>query len=174
MTITIVGLGPGDPGLLTIRARDALMSGGPVWLRTARHPGISALAGVTVADTFDHLYETLDSFDAIYAAIIERLLAEGHDAEIVYAVPGDPLIGEATVRRLLERFRAGNEPSINVIHGISFLEPVCAAVGLDPLEDGAQLVDALDPRLDPTRPAIVAQIYNRRVAVSLKLALLDL
>jgi tetrapyrrole methylase family protein/MazG family protein len=35
-------------------------------------------------------------------------------------------------------------------------------------------VDALDPRLDPTRPAIVAQVYARHAASTLKLALLDL
>jgi tetrapyrrole methylase family protein / MazG family protein len=35
-------------------------------------------------------------------------------------------------------------------------------------------VDALDPRLDPSRPAVVAQVYARHAAAALKLALLDL
>lgn len=35
-------------------------------------------------------------------------------------------------------------------------------------------MDALSPRLDPQRPAVVAQLYSQRIASQLKLALLDL
>lgn len=171
MTITVVGLGPGDPGMLTVRAREVLLGGGPLVLRTRRHPTVDAL-GLGAAESFDHLYEGGDSFDSVYKAITAELLWLGHDGDIVYAVPGDPLVGEATVRALMAQ-RDGGVP-VRVVHGVSFLEPVCAALALDPLDAGVQLVDALDPKLDPARPAIIAQSYGRRAAGVLKLALLTL
>lgn len=173
MTITVIGLGPGDPGLLTIQARDLLLGEAPVWLRTRRHPTVQALPMLAGEPSFDDLYDAGESFEAVYAAIVERLTTMAANGDLVYAVPGDPLFGEATVQALLEQARAGTGPTVRIVHGVSFLEPVCAAVGLDPLA-GVQIVDALDPRIDPTRPAIVAQVYARHAAGQLKLALLDL
>ena len=173
MPITVVGLGPGDPGLLTVAARDLLAGGAPVWLRTRRHPGVEALDLRGPVESFDALYEAGENFEEVYAAIVERLTALGATEEIVYAVPGNPLFGEATVAALLARAREGSGPPVRIVHGVSFLEPVCAALRLDPLA-GLQIVDALAPRLDPARPAVVAQVYGRRAASALKLALLDL
>jgi len=47
MMITIVGLGPGDPDLLTRRAWRILGESKEVYLRTARHPGVEALPPTT-------------------------------------------------------------------------------------------------------------------------------
>lgn len=172
-TITVVGLGPGDPGLLTLAGQRALAGAGTVWLRTARHPGVAALPAGPNYRNCDDLYDTLDSFEAVYAAIVARLvdgaLAEG---DLVYAVPGDPLVAESTVAALLARAQAGG-PAVQIVPGVSFLEPVCAALGIDPLDGGLQLVDALDPVADPARPALFAQVHGRRAASQLKLALLD-
>jgi tetrapyrrole methylase family protein/MazG family protein len=172
MTITVVGLGPGDPGLLTVSARAALLGTTPVWFRTTRHPTVAALDLAGPLQSFDDLYERAETFDAVYAGMVERLTWLGTEGDVVYAVPGDPLFGEATVQALLARAREGG-PAVRIVHGVSFLEPVCAALGLDPLQ-GMQVVDALEPRLGPTRPAIVAQVYARHAAGRLKLALLDL
>lgn len=172
MPITIVGLGPGEADLLTVGAMRALTGDAPVWLRTRRHPTVDALT-LDRARSFDDLYDAGETFEAVYRQIVERLSALGAQAEIVYAVPGDPLVGEATVHALLERARAGVGPPVRTVHGVSFLEPVCAALGLDPMA-GVQIVDALEPRLDPARPAIIAQVYARHVVGALKLALLEL
>jgi precorrin-2 methylase len=40
--VTVVGLGPGDPDLLTRRAIDVLRSRGEVFLRTRHHPALAA------------------------------------------------------------------------------------------------------------------------------------
>jgi tetrapyrrole methylase family protein/MazG family protein len=104
--ITIVGLGPGDPELLTLAAARALAEADDVYVRTEQHPtlddsGIAAqLQGRLHA--FDALYETYDSFAEVYAAIVAQVLALGEREQgVVYAVPGDPLVGEATVQALL-------------------------------------------------------------------------
>ena len=70
---------------------------------------------------------------------------------------------------------------VRVVAGLSYLEPVCAALGLDPLERDLQLLDAtrladvslaaMMGALLPTRPALIAQVYNRRLASGVKLAL---
>jgi tetrapyrrole methylase family protein/MazG family protein len=144
-----------------------------VWFRTLRHPTVEGLALTGRVESFDGLYETHERFEDVYAAIVDRLLALAAQGEVVYAVPGHPLVGEATVRALLPRAREAGV-GVRIVDGLSFIEPVCGALGIDPLEPGIQVVDALAPAVDPARPAIVAQVYNRRAASTLKLALLEL
>ncbi|MBI2761963.1 MAG: nucleoside triphosphate pyrophosphohydrolase [Chloroflexi bacterium] len=172
MTITVVGLGPGDPRMLTVGAREVLDAAETVWFRTLRHPTVDGLGLNGRADSFDRVYEARDRFEDVYAEIVAQLLALAADGDVVYAVPGHPLVGEATVRGLLAAAPAAGV-DVRIIDGLSFLEPVCTALGIDPLEPGVQIVDALQPRLDPVRPAIIAQVFNRRTASELKLALLD-
>jgi tetrapyrrole methylase family protein / MazG family protein len=54
---------------------------------------------------------------------------------------------------------------------IGSLDSLCVALSLDPL-DGLQVVDARDPRLDPTRPALVARLDAAEAAAGLPRALL--
>ena len=95
---------------------------------------------------------------------------------VVYAVPGHPLFGEATVRTLLLRAAdAGIETT--VLPGVSFVDTVASALDLDPLTDGLLVLDALSldehgRALVPQRPTLVAQVYDRRAASQAKLALL--
>lgn len=198
--ITIIGLGPGDPGLVTRAAWELLTTARPLYLRTAVHPTIAALPPDAVARSFDALYEQADSFDAVYARIAAELIERASAGEsVVYAVPGDPLVAEATTRHLL---RTARERGIatRIMSGVSFIEPVCAALGVDPLERGLQLLDALDlvveeavsdapswaslnnlpymPSLSPfplvvTRPALICQVYSRSIASHVKLSLLE-
>ena len=68
--------------------------------------------------------------------------------------------------------------------GVSFLEPVCTALELDPLDAGTQLIDAttlaalrddeVAGTIIPTLPLLVGQVYNRRLASAVKLALSEL
>lgn len=173
MTITVVGLGPGDPGLLTLNARAALDNAAEVWCRTTRHPTVEGLELGGRLHGFDNVYEEHERFEDVYDAIVERLLGMARSGDVVYAVPGHPLVGEATVRELLARAPdAGID--VRIVDGLSFIEPVCTALHVDALASNLQIVDALDPRLDPARPALIAQVYGRRIASSLKLALLEL
>jgi tetrapyrrole methylase family protein/MazG family protein len=176
--ITIIGLGPGDASLLTIAARDALAAAPEVWLRTKRHPTIAGLPAGPGYRSFDDVYEREVSFDTVYEEIVSRVIELARRPEgVVYAVPGHPLFGEATVRTLL--LRAGDESlAVRVIAGVSFLDTIAVALQLDPLTDGLLVLDALslgDHRrvLVPQRPTIIAQVYDRRAASQAKLALLE-
>jgi len=182
--IVVVGLGPGDPGLLTMETALALGSS-RVFLRTRIHPTVDNLPNSSTWPSFDDLYEQLETFEAIYERIVETLLREVESGSLVYAVPGHPLFGEATVRRLLQ-VAAERQVQVRVLPGISFLDTVVSALGIDPVETQLQCVDALELvtmiegqpfaggrlPLSPLRPACVAQIYSRSIASHAKLALL--
>ncbi len=175
MRITIVGLGPGDPDLLTRRAWRVLGESKEVYLRTARHPGIEALPATTYHN-FDDWYDRAVDFDTLYKEIAAEIVRLGERPEgVVYAVPGHPLVGELTVTHILALAKDQNTP-VTIVDGLSFIEPMLAALGLDGL-DGIQLQDAIDvgrlhhPQLNPDVPAILAQMYSRAVASDVKLTL---
>ncbi|MDE3096384.1 MAG: nucleoside triphosphate pyrophosphohydrolase [Chloroflexota bacterium] len=175
--LTIIGLGPGDAALLTVEAQAVLAGAREVWLRTARHPAVVALPAGPRYESFDAVYEELPSFEAVYGAIVSRVLALAERPEgAVYAVPGHPLFGEATVRALLERAPAAGI-GVRVVAGVSFVDAATAVLGLDPLADGLLVLDALSlgghrRLLAPERPTLIAQVYDRRAATQAKLALL--
>ncbi|HDN80381.1 MAG TPA: nucleoside triphosphate pyrophosphohydrolase [Chloroflexi bacterium] len=179
MSITIVGLGPGNPGLITTEVWEILNNAEEIYVRTIRHPTVSALPEGLKVHSFDHLYEEKETFDEVYQAIAEEVIKLGSRPQgVIYAVPGHPLVGEATTKLILElAAKAGVEVSIK--EGLSFLEPVFTTLRLDPV-DGLQIVDASElaahhhPRLDPDRPAIVAQLYDRFLASQVKAVLLDI
>lgn len=187
--IIVVGLGPGNWEDLTLQAQQILMTTPRVLCRTLRHPTVDALQThrpELVIESFDALYDQAASFETLYPAMVERLLqraASTADEPLVYAVPGHPLLGEESVRRLLAAAPACGI-GVRTVAGLSFVEPVCAALALDPLANDLQVVDAtvlaqipaeaLMGALLPTRPAMVAQMYNRHLASAVKLALLEL
>ncbi len=175
MTITIIGLGPGDPELLTRRAWRVLGESREVYLRTARHPGVEALPPTTYHN-FDDWYDRADDFDSLYREIAEEIVRLGERPDgVVYAVPGHPLVGETTVSLIVALAKERAVP-VTIVDGLSFIEPTLAALKLDGL-DGLQLQDAVDvgrmhhPPLDPDVPAILAQVYSRAVASDVKLTL---
>ncbi len=172
MPVTVVGLGPGRPADLTLEAQQVLSGARIVWLRTRVHPVVEQLPVGPELRDFDAYYEAGEDFPQVYERICADLERLGREGDVVYAVPGHPLVGEATVRQLLRRSREGG-PEVRIVAGLSFIEPACAALGIDPLETGLQIVDALAPQIDPSRPALCAQVYSRRIASGLKLSLLE-
>lgn len=178
-TITIIGLGPGDPGLLTRTAWDVLETAEEVYLRTNRHPTVAALPSSLAIHSFDAIYQAAEDFAEVYRQIAAEIVALGSRPQgVLYAVPGDPTVGEATTW-LIRRQAAQAGLSVRVIPGVSFVEPACWALELDPLErDGLQVLDAMvvavshTPPFDTSRPALLAQCYSRAVASDVKLTLL--
>ncbi len=179
MAITIVGLGPGDPSLITREVWEIIRSAGEVYLRTIRHPAAASLPEGVRVHSFDYLYEEKETFDEVYRAIAEEIVRLGERPEgVVYAVPGHPLVGETTTRLIL-KMASEKGLEVRIRDGVSFLDSLFTALRLDPL-DGLQIVDASDlashhyPRIDPDRPAIVGQLYDRFLASQVKAVLLDL
>jgi tetrapyrrole methylase family protein/MazG family protein len=176
--ITIVGLGPGMLGDLSLAAWQALQEANQVILRTKRHPCVDELATSISFESCDDLYEARETFDEVYGAIVDRVLrAAQSDGPVAYAVPGHPRVGEATTRLLLDAAEAAGL-STAIVGSASFVEPAFGAVGVD-LMDGSQVVDAMliarehHPRIEAGLPLLVAQIYARWLASDVKLTLLN-
>jgi len=177
-TVIAVGLGPGNPAHLTREAWDVLMRSEEVYLRTSRHPTVSALPSHLVLHSFDYLYEAADGFSSLYDEIAAQvLLLAARPQGVIYAVPGHPLVGEISVQRVAARARTEGI-AVRVVDGLSFVEPVLSLLGLDGL-DGLQLADATElaaehhPLLDPDRPVLVGQLYGQRLAGDVKLTLMN-
>ena len=171
-------MGPGSAEHLTRRAWRALQEADTVYLRTNSHPAIADLPCAGQYISFDEIYESHSRFEDVYARITTRLLVAARRGEsLVYAVPGDPLVGEATVARLLSLAKQENI-QVEIVHGVSFIEPCLALLGIDAL-DGLQVLDALEvaevyhPSISPAQPALLAQVYSRAVASNLKLTLMN-
>ena len=177
MTLTILGLGPGSIDDLTRRAWHTLETAQTVYLRTSRHPSAPWLPSGPRYESFDAVYESTAQFEQVYAEIVNRVLAAARQGDVVYAVPGDPLVAEATVIALLEQAAQAQIP-VEVVSGVSFVEPTLRLLGIDAL-DGLQLIDALTvavmhhPPLNPDTPALLAQVYSRDVASDVKLTLMN-
>jgi tetrapyrrole methylase family protein/MazG family protein len=174
--ITIIGLGPGDPAKLTREAWEVLDSSDEIWLRTKQHPAVTGFPSTLRINSFDDLYEEGDSFDEVYSAIVKKVLELGASpGGVVYAVPGDPFVAEATCPEIATHARSLGLP-IKIVNGISFLEPVFTALGLDPyprliLVDAIELSQAHVPEFPPDMPVLIAQIYSRLVAAEVKMTL---
>jgi tetrapyrrole methylase family protein/MazG family protein len=188
--LTIVGLGPGDPAALPPRSLALLTSGGPVLLRTARHPvfqaePLAALLGAGKLTPLDDEYEAGASFTAVYDAIVARVLrtAEGaatHGSGLVYAVPGHPLVGESTVARLL-LLTQERGIDVRVFGAPSFVDACLEAIGFA-VTGNVHVVDTLSLAPDaPTPPAAIRtggdpvllyQVHSREAASNAKLALM--
>ena len=168
----VVGLGPGDPSLVTVGARQAIERVPPSarFLRTLVHPS----AEVVGADhAFDHHYDASDTFAEVYPRIVEDLIDAANDqGEVLYAVPGSPRVLERTVDLLAEAASAGRI-ELEVLPALSFVDLAWVRLGVDPYEQGARLVDGhrfAVAAAGERGPLLVAHCHNQRVLSDIKLA----
>jgi tetrapyrrole methylase family protein/MazG family protein len=161
--ITVVGLGPAGVELLGPGVTETMAQARRAYLRTARHPAASAFGW---ASSFDHLYESAETFDEVYATIVDELVAAAEEGGgVVYAVPGSPFIAERTVDLL----RADDRVDVSVLPALSFLDLAWSRLALDPLAEGVRLLDAAS-FTGPGEPALVGQCWTRRLLSEVKLS----
>ena len=168
--VTVVGLGPGGPDLLTAGTLAALASAPACFLRTGRHPAASAVVGAT---TFDDIYEGAASIDDVYPAIVDaRVSACAVHGSVVYAVPGSPRVAERSVELLL----ADGRVTVEVLPALSFLDLAWVRLGVDPLVSGVRIVDGRQFAAEAAGergPLLVAQCDSKAVLSDVKLAVDD-
>ena len=167
MTIRVVGLGPGDRRFLTDHSRQLLRNAERAFLRTSRHPSAAEFSHLP---SFDHIYDSAEKFEDVYAAIVEVLVAESAVGDVVYAVPGSPLVLEDTVRRLC----AIPNIDVEVQPAMSFLDLAWAALGIDPVESAVRLIDGHTFARDAAGdcgPLLVAHCHANWVISEIKLSI---
>lgn len=173
--ITIIGLGAGDLAQLSVGVYRKLKETPLIMARTAEHPVIEELKeeGVKM-ESFDAVYEENDTFEAVYEEIVNALLARSQREAVTYVVPGHPLVAEKTVQLLVEKEKAGIV-ELNIVGGNSFLDPIFAALRIDPIE-GFQLLDGTDfsrDQAEMTQHILIGQVYDAFIASEVKLSLME-
>ncbi|RFU62650.1 bifunctional methyltransferase/pyrophosphohydrolase YabN [Peribacillus glennii] len=173
--ITIVGLGAGDLNQLPFGIYKRLKNSAKCLVRTLDHPVVSELAAEGVMfESFDQIYEKHDTFEKVYEEISEIVLDKAGLEEIIYAVPGHPMIAEKTVQLLLEKGPQRNT-RIKIEGGQSFLDALFLAIKIDPI-NGFQLLDGTALSRDDLKTdqhMIIGQVYDQFTASDVKLALME-
>lgn len=168
--VTVVGLGPAGPDLLTAAAVDAIDRIARRFVRTRRHPSAEAVAAAT---SFDDRYESAETMDEVYAGIVDELVAAAADSgEVLYAVPGSPAVAERTVELLL----ADDRVDVVVVPALSFLDLAWTRLGVDPFATGVRVVDGhrfAAVAAGERGPLLIGQCDSREVLSEIKLAFDD-
>lgn len=172
--IVIMGLGPGALGQLPLENYQLLKAGTHIFFRTEQHPLVADLrqAGISF-ESFDHIYNQAQSFEQVYNEIADRLIAQANLGQVLYAVPGHPLVAEDSVRILKEKAQAKGI-QVRILPAMSFLDVLFSSLNLDPIK-GFKLMDALEAGSypDPAVANLVTQVYSPLIASDLKLKLMD-
>lgn len=174
--IKIIGLGPGAPEALTIGAVKALKECDNIFFRTEKHPTVDYLKGEGIAfETCDAFYESSDSFDEVYSRIAGQIIEKHKElGDIIYAVPGHPLVAEKSVFNLIDLC---NEEKIEykLLPAVSFVDAMMDSLKIDPIE-GLKIIDAFDMDnqiLDKRIGTIITQVYNNLIASEVKIKLCE-
>jgi tetrapyrrole methylase family protein / MazG family protein len=175
--ISIVGLGAGDFRQMPFGIYEKLSQAKQVFLRTEKHPVVEELKkrGIMV-QSFDEIYLAKDNFPDVYETISDQLIEKALSSknEILYAVPGHPMVAEKTTQWLLKK---GSEHgvAVEVMGGQSFLDAMFTALKVDPVE-GFALLDGLTMKasdINPRLHLIITQVYDQISASEVKLTLME-
>ncbi|AFK85841.1 MULTISPECIES: nucleoside triphosphate pyrophosphohydrolase [Thermoanaerobacterium] len=176
--LTIVGLGPGGFEHMTIETIDKMKNADKLYLRTEKHPVVKYLRDMGLSfETFDKIYEKASTFEEVYDNITREIIEIAEKCgNVVYAVPGNPLVAEKTVEYLLKFLNDNDDIKVEVVPAMSFVDVVVNELKIDPIY-GLKIIDGLS--LDSIKPDkrcnnLVTQVYNRRVASEVKLKLMDI
>ncbi|QGH32654.1 nucleoside triphosphate pyrophosphohydrolase [Gracilibacillus salitolerans] len=172
--IEIIGLGGGDIDQLPLGIYRKLTNEQQFcYVRTLDHPVIHALQEESVHfHSFDAIYEKHDQFEAVYHEIAKTLIDTAIErGQIVYAVPGHPMLAEQTVQLLMQH----QDVEVEIVGGQSFLDDLFSALKIDPIE-GFQFVDATSfsrHHLQYEQHLVFCQVYDTFIASEVKLTLLE-
>ena len=171
--IEIVGLCSGDLKQLPVGVYQKIMQHKDVFLRTKEHPVVAELEKEGLLfQSFDDYYEAEAEFESVYEKIAASLLHMAKERDILYAVPGHPMVAEDSVSLLLNNKKG---VAVTIEGGKSFIDDFFQAVSIDPI-DGFQLVDGLrfsPDRLDTGSHLIIMQVFDDLVAGEVKITLME-
>lgn len=170
----VIGLGPSGLEQLTLGNYRRIREAEKIFVRTIEHPCVQELVveGVCV-ESFDDVYRTEPSFEAVYEKITDclRLELQAH-TEVIYAVPGHPMVAEKTVQLIKEKF--AGEYQVVIHPAISFVDEIFRALTFDPIE-GVLIrnYDVLkNSGLTGQEWLIIPQVYDQWIASEVKLDLM--
>ena len=165
--VVVVGLGPAGDDLVSTGTLAEINRHDIRFVRTMRHPSAPV---VGQAESFDALYERAETIDEVYRGIVDALVeAAAEHGEVLYAVPGSPVVAEHTVELLL----ADDRVEVELRPALSFLDLAWVRLGVDPVARGVRIVDGhrfATEAAGERGPLLVAQCDRRSVLSDIKLA----
>lgn len=173
--VTVIGLGPGGPDLITAGATEAIAAASRSYVRTMRHPTAFL---VNDSISFDALYDEAETLEDVYVAIVEELISAAERlGDVLYAVPGSPRVAERSVELLESDPRvASGRVELMVLPALSFLDLAWVRLGVDPLAVGVRVIDGhnfASQAAGQRGPLLVAQCDDSAVLSDVKLAFGD-
>ncbi|WP_147565505.1 nucleoside triphosphate pyrophosphohydrolase [Clostridium tyrobutyricum] len=174
--IKVIGLGPGSLESITIGTINILRNSSKIYLRTEKHPTVKYLKSEHIAfETYDNVYENAENFEDVYKFIAEDLInKEKEFGNIVYGVPGHPLVAEKSVILLLKICKE-NSIDIDIVPSVSFIDAIFESLKIDIIE-GLKIIDAFDIKshnMDNKTGLIITQVYDKFISSDVKLALME-
>jgi tetrapyrrole methylase family protein/MazG family protein len=177
--IILLGLGPGNPDLLTREVWSLLNSISEIYLLTTHHSSVQGFPKGLQVHSFDNILDGEEDYQKVLDHIVRTVIELGCRPEgVVYGVPGHPFIAEATSQEIYQRAKAEGLP-VELIEGISLIGPTLAAIGLDQSSHISvvpmlELVSNYHPLNPPNFPAIITQIHSKISLSRVKTTLLAL
>lgn len=173
--LTVIGLGAADFEQMQMGVYKKIKAAKKLYVRTEDHPVLQELRAEGIEFTsFDDVYIKHGSFGPVYEEIAKRLMEAVINEDIMYAVPGHPLVAEQTVQHLIEADRQGLIELV-IEGGQSFLDPIFGALKIDPIE-GFQLLDGTSMSMhdiNMRQHILIAQVYDSFSASEVKLTLME-
>ena len=165
--IYIIGLGPNDSSNIKENIKQLLLdnTNAKVIARTKEHPAISFLEENNIAfETCDRFYTESENFENTYNGIANYILEVAEDNDVMYLVPGHPMVAELTTQLLIN---SGKD--MKIVGGESFLDSCFNAAKFDPVE-GFALVDATAletlRQVNPLQHLLITQCYDDLTAAN--------
>lgn len=173
--LTVIGLGAADFEQMQMGVYKKIKAAKKIYVRTEDHPVIQDLKLEGIEFTsFDDVYIKHGSFGPVYEEIAQRLIEAVSQEDVMYGVPGHPLVAEQTVQHLIEADQNG-QIKLVIEGGQSFLDPIFGALKIDPIE-GFQLLDGTSMSIhdmNMRQHILIAQVYDSFSASEVKLTLME-
>ena len=174
--IKIIGLGTGSIDSLTVKAYKTLKESKNIYIRTGEYPTAKALKEEGVEfKTYDEKYNTTDLFKTLYEFIADDIVQKELEfGDVVYAVPGHPLVAEGSVTNLIEKCKR-QKIEYEILPATSFIDLAMEKLEVDASE-GVKVLDAFDIKvkiINKRDDIFITQVYNNLIASEVKLKLLE-
>lgn len=175
--IVIVGLGPGPVDGRTLAAQRALEEATRIFVRS--HDGVDTSdlgnLAATVVDLED-MRQPDNAEGGRWGLAVEAVCEAATAGPVVVAIPGHPRVGEGLVD-LLVRSAEEQNLGVEIIDGVSAIDVIASALGIDLVQSGVQLANGrvvahlVDQEpyeggllaLSPLRPMLFTHVYDTGV-----------
>lgn len=171
--IYIVGLGPNESYNIKENIKQLLTSSNAkIIARIDEHPAMSFLRENNINyETCDRFYIEEDTFDSTYKNIANYIIQVAQSDDVIYLVPGHPMVAEMTTKLLLENTR-----NVKIVGGESFLDACFNAAKFDPVE-GFTLADATNidtfANINVKNHLLITQCYDENTAADIAINLME-